>query len=111
MIYRSTSAGELSAQNKLKLDKVFVCLSDITQKAQLLERDVSTSLQEHTEELETLQGDYTPIAMSRALQGGLKECGGELIRLDLIWFDLNKRVKHNSYKNCSRSFTHNIFYI
>jgi len=78
----SISAGELSAQNKLKLDKVFMCLSDITEKAQLLESDVKSSLLEHTQELEALQEDYTPMTMSRALQGGLKECGGKCTGLD-----------------------------
>lgn len=72
----SISAGELSSQNKLKLDKVFLCLSDITQKAEQLKTEVTSSLETHTARLETLNGDYTPISMSRALQGGLKECGG-----------------------------------
>jgi hypothetical protein len=72
----SISAGELSSQNKVKLDKIFVSISDMAQKAQSLESDVKSSLQKHTVALDELHGDYTPIAMTRALQVGLKECGG-----------------------------------
>ena len=78
----SISAGELSAQNKMKLEKVFACLSDITAKAQLLEDEVKSSLETHTESLGILHNDYTPIDMSRALQVGLKECGGAICNDD-----------------------------
>ena len=70
------SAGELSSQNKIKLDAIFVSLSEITAKARGLEADVKGTLGEHAEALESLNGDYTPINMTRALQTGLKECGG-----------------------------------
>ena len=73
------ASGELSAQNKLKLDKVFMSLSDANQKIRLLETEVKASLNNHEKSLEDIKGDYTPIGMSRALQTGLKESGSELL--------------------------------
>ena len=52
-------------------------LSDVTSKAHQLEADVKGSLGEHAGALESLQGDYTPINMTRALQLGLKEFGSK----------------------------------